>query len=250
MVRIQALVLRWKTFEGWGFEPRNDISWHIFSQRQIRFFFNWGITYSEITDFKHSLSWICQMPTSCATNTFVKIRYIFIIPENFLISLPSEFLTPGKHYSNFYHRKLVIFVLEFYLNGITWYLLSCGWLFAVSVMFLRVFHAIVQISSSFFLLPNCFSLYDCHKFLIYCAVDSCLDDFVLFLCLFLPLLVKLLRTYFLSCLFLDICFHIFLVSTWSVTSESQAKCVFNFIRNCLIVLQRDCTILYSHQSIE
>lgn len=218
-----------------------DISFH---KDKYKFFLNWGITYSEITDFKRSLSWICQMPTSCRTNTFVKIRYIFIIPENFLISFPSEFLTPGKHYSNFYLSKLVIFVLEFYLNGIIWYLLSCG-----SIMFLRVFHAIVQISSSFFLLLNCISLYDCHKFLIHCTVDSCLDEFVLFLCLFLSLLVKLLRT-FLPCLFLDIRFHIFLVSTWSAISESQAKCIFNFIRNCLIVLQRDCTILYSNQSIE
>lgn len=65
---------------------------------------------------------------------------------------------------------------------------------SISIMFLRVFHAVGQISSLFFLLLNIIPLYD-HAtgyLSIVVLIVVWMICFVLFLCLFLPVVVKLL----------------------------------------------------------
>lgn len=52
--------------------------------------------------------------------------------------------TVDKHWFDFYHYKLVLPVLERYINEIIGYVLFCAWLFSLSIMFLRFIHPVFQ----------------------------------------------------------------------------------------------------------
>lgn len=90
----------------------------------------------------------------------VSILNVFIIPEEFCCAPFScqsvcHVLGPRNHWS---HYRLVLSILQFYINGLLQYVLFCVWLLSLSILPLRLI-CIICISASF-LLCSFWWLYD------------------------------------------------------------------------------------------
>lgn len=62
----------------------------------------------------------------------------FYLSRNFLHFSPKSVLPPGNYYSDSHHHRLVLFVLEYHLEGIQWRGLFYAWLLSVTIIFLHL----------------------------------------------------------------------------------------------------------------
>lgn len=61
-----------------------------------------------------------------------------------LCPLPSQYPSPNQrcHSIKFYHHQLVLYVLDFHLNGIIQHTLFSAWLLSLMIMLARVIHVV------------------------------------------------------------------------------------------------------------
>lgn len=74
----------------------------------------------------------------------VKVQNIFLTAEDFLVPLPA----PSWPYAS--ADVLFLTLHAIHINKILQYLLFCVWLLLLRIMFWRLFHLVVCISSTFF----------------------------------------------------------------------------------------------------
>lgn len=106
----------------------------------------------------------------CSDNSLPFIQFWWVKNNKWTISVTLEsvlLFLRSDHQSYFYHHWLVLPILQFYINGITWYAFICAWLlsrhivFLTSIMFLHILVgcSFVALSNIHFVsIPVCISI--------------------------------------------------------------------------------------------
>ena len=81
--------------------------------------------------------------------------------------------TPGNHFSDFYHCKLVLSVLEPHINEVIPYISFCVWLLLLNITSVRVLHVVACLRSSFLFIIEKYSVVEFYlNLFIYSPVNG------------------------------------------------------------------------------